>query len=579
VRLAERLLAGSITIVSLFVLAVVVIAGGRLHARLEAGQRQELLRDARLVATQWTPGVDADRLADTVARALGYRVTLIGPDGTVLGDSEFDGEALRRMDNQSARAEIALARDTGVGMVAGGTNGVADRDVYVAVRHPSLGFVRVSVSPDRFERIVRGAQRDVIVSSLLALVGTLVLAWLFSRSVSRPVTELRDVARAIASGNLAARPALSAPGEIGDLAAALHRMTEELGRQLEALREEDALLTALVESLNEGVLAITERGEVARINARGRSLLRIAVPPPFPVEILPRNPTMRLAIEAALAGEVVEPAELQIAGRTLAVTARPLAVGGAVVTLFDLTPMRRLETVRQDFAANVSHELKTPLTVVHGFAETLALDPDLPAAQRRHFAEAIVSNAARMQRIVDDLLDLARIESGGWVPNPAWVDAPGLVRDAFTTVEPAAKAKGLQLVADTGGAARVYADPTAARQVLCNLVENAVRYTGTGTVTVSAAPEDGGVWIRVSDTGVGIAPEHLSRIFERFYRVDPSRSRNEGGTGLGLAIVKHLVEAHGGRVQAVSELGRGTTVSVFFPSRGDGDGEARPVRS
>jgi two-component system phosphate regulon sensor histidine kinase PhoR len=565
VKLAERLLAGSFVIVSVLVLAVVAIAGGRLRARLAAEQRAELLRDARLVATQWTPRINADELADTSGRALGYRVTLIGMDGAVLGDSEFDGEALRTLENHGARPEVVAARSGDVGSATRFSASAGDEELYVAVRHSPLGFVRVSIGTQRFEQIVRGAQRDVVFSSLIALTGTLVLAWLFSRTVSRPVTELRDVARAIAAGDLTARPALSAPGEIGDLALALHRMAEELARRLEALREEDALLTALVDSLNEGVLAVNERGEVVRISERGRSFLRVAAPVPFPAEMLPRNVTMREAIEAALGGEVTEPAELQIGGRTLAVTARPLAGGGAVVALFDLTAIRRLEVVRRDFAANVSHELKTPLTVVNGFAETLLHDEDLSLDQRRHFAETIVANATRMQRIVDDLLDLSRIESGGWVPDPAPVDAAGLVRDVFTTVELDARSKGVSLVAEIDSGRRVHADPTALRQVLCNLVENAVRYTSSGTVTVRADERRDGIWIHVRDTGVGIAAEHLSRIFERFYRVDPSRSRSDGGTGLGLAIVKHLVEAHGGRVHAESQQGVGTTVSVFFP--------------
>jgi signal transduction histidine kinase len=444
-----------------------------------------------------------------------------------------------------------------------------DEELYVAVRHP-LGFVRVSIGTARFDTIVRGAQRDVVFSSLVALAGTLVLAWLFSRSVSRPVAELRDVASAIAAGDLTARPSLTAPGEVGDLALALHRMTEELGRRLVALREEDALLTALVDSLNEGVLALNERGEVVRINERGRALLNVPAAVPFPSEILPRSAMMREAIEAALAGEATDPTELEIGGRTLAVTARPLVVGGAVVTLFDLTPVRRLEVVRRDFAANVSHELKTPLTVVNGFAETLLLEPDLSPEQRRHFTEAIAANASRMQRIVDDLLDLSRIESGGWMPAPASVELTGLVRDTFTTVEGKARSKGLKLVSAVTDGQRIHGDPTALRQVLSNLVENAVRYTTTGSVKVSAREDAGGVWLEVQDTGVGIPAPHLPRIFERFYRVDPSRSRAEGGTGLGLAIVKHLVEAHGGRVRARSEAGVGTTISVFFPNESPG---------
>jgi len=565
VRLAERILAGLLVVVGVLALAVVAIAGGRLRARLASEQRDELLRDARLIASQWRRGVDPDALADTSGAALGYRVTLIGADGTVHGDSEFDGPDLRALENHAARPEVVQARGTGVGSARRVSASAGDEELYVAVRHLPLGFVRVSLGTRRFEQIVRGAQRDVVLASLIALSGTLLLAWLFARTLSRPVVELRDVARAIAAGDLTARPALTAPGEIGDLALALNRMTEELSRRLETLREEDALLTALVESLNEGVLALDDRGQVVRINGRGREFVRVAAPLPFPAEILPRNVAMREAIDAALAGEATEPAELQIAGRTLAVTARPLAGGGAVVAMFDLTPIRKLEVVRRDFAANVSHELKTPLTVVSGFAETLAQDADLPPEQRRRFAETIVANATRMQRIVDDLLDLSRIESGGWTPDPAWVDAEAIGRDVLTSVEARARAKGLRLVADVPRGTRVYADPTALRQVLCNLAENAVRYTSSGTVTLSAEPADGGTWVRVRDTGVGIPAEHLPRIFERFYRVDPSRSRNEGGTGLGLAIVKHLVEAHGGRVRAESEPGRGTTVSAFFP--------------
>jgi two-component system phosphate regulon sensor histidine kinase PhoR len=564
VKLAERLLAGSLVIVSVLVLAVVAIAGGRLRTRLAAEQRAELLRDARAIATQWRSVSDADALADTVGRALGYRVTLIAMDGTVLGDSKFDGAELRRLENHAQRPEIVQARAGEVGSATRLSASAGDEELYVAVRHAPLGFVRVSIGTERFEQIVRGARRDVVFSSLIALAGTLILVWLFSRSVSRPVGELRDVARAIAGGDLTARPALSAPGEIGDLALALHQMTEELARRLEALREEDALLTALVDSLNEGVLALNDRGDVVRISERGRSFLRVSTPVPFPGEMLPRNSTLREAIEAALGGEVTEPAELQFGGRTLAVTARPLDGGGAVVALFDLTTIRRLEVVRRDFAANVSHELKTPLTVVNGFAETLLHD-DLTPEDRRHFAETIVANATRMQRIVDDLLDLSRIESGGWRPDPVPVDAAGLVRDVFMTVERAARSKGLRLVADIEPGRRVYADATALRQVLCNLVENAVRYTPSGAVSVDVEDARGGSWIHVRDTGVGIAPEHISRIFERFYRVDPSRSRSEGGTGLGLAIVKHLVEAHGGRVQAESQPGHGTTVSAFFP--------------
>ena len=212
------------------------------------------------------------------------------------------------------------------------------------------------------------------------------------------------------------------------------------------------------------------------------------------------------------------------------------------------------------------HELKTPLTVVSGFAETL-LDADIGVEDRQRFAGMIRTSARRMQRIVDDLLDLSRYESGSWVPNPVPLDVRGAATEAVAGVERTAREKHLALASEIpGDATMVNADATAMRQILANLVENAVRYTASGSVTLFSRRDDRGVWVGIRDTGIGIAPEHIPRVFERFYRVDPARSRDEGGTGLGLAIVKHLAEAHGGAVHAESVAGHGTTISVFFPN-------------
>jgi two-component system phosphate regulon sensor histidine kinase PhoR len=245
-----------------------------------------------------------------------------------------------------------------------------------------------------------------------------------------------------------------------------------------------------------------------------------------------------------------------------------VVIAGMSVVLVAAARERKLSALKSDFVANVSHELKTPLTVIGGFAETLR-DRDLPPADRERFLATIESNAHRMQRIVDDLLDLSRYESGSWIPNVVSNDLAGVVSDVFVGVQRAADAKGLKLAfAAPPEAQHVEADPTALRQVLGNLVENAVRYTSRGGVTVRAeAPSNGGITLVVADTGSGIPAEHLGRIFERFYRVDPGRGRDEGGTGLGLAIVRHLVEAHGGAVRAESAVGRGTTISLHFPAR------------
>ncbi|MBA3889447.1 MAG: HAMP domain-containing protein [Gemmatimonadaceae bacterium] len=562
-RLAHRLLLGSLAVVAVLLLAIVTVAGGRLRERLTAQEGDELIRAARLVGTGWTVLADPDSVADAAGAALGYRVTLIDTAGRVVGDSEFGPSALGALENYGDRPEFTRALSSGSGTSIRLSQSAGDEELYAAVRHPQ-GVVRVAIGTQRVAAIIDGAERDVLRAALLAFLGAIVLTWFFARSVSRPIIELRDIATAIAGGELSHRPALAAPGEIGDLSLALHEMAEQLGRRLTALREEDARLTAVVESLNEGVLSVSARGTVVRLNDRARHFLRIRVEPPFESDQLPRNATLREAIASALGGSATEPTELQVFDHTLAVTARPLAAGGAVVALFDLTAIRRLELVRRDFVANVSHELKTPLTVVRGFAETL-LEPGVPASDQRQFAESIALHAARMQRIVDDLLDLSRIESGRWAPAPEWTDVAAVAREAFATVQAPARLRRVRLELDLEASA-VYADQTALRQVVTNLVENAVRHTQEGSVTVRTRVQGNETEITVADTGIGMSSEHLSRIFERFYRVDPARARADGGTGLGLAIVKHLVEAHGGRVTAESTPGAGTSVRVLFPA-------------
>ncbi len=453
-------------VVSVLVLAVITLAGGRLRGRLAEEKELELLREARAVALAWTPGSDADSLADAAGGVLSRRVTLVRADGVVVGDSKFDDAALRALENHGQRPEVAQARAEGSGVSSRFSASAGDEEMYAAVR-ATQGIVRVSIGSLSFDRIVADAQRDVAVASLVGMTAALFLAGLFSRSVTRPVVELRDVARSIADGNLTARPHLSGPGEVGELARAVNTMAEELDRRVAGMRE-------------------------------------------------------------------------------------------------DAAQIQHLERMRRDFVANVSHELKTPLTVVNGFAETL-LDEDLPATDRRRFVETIRTNAERMRRIVDDLLDLSRIESGGWMPNPEPVELEPLVREVFAGLATEAARRGIALEARVGDVPILDADPTALRQVVGNLVENAVRYTSSGSVTVLAERTGDGVWLRVRDTGQGIPEKHLGRVFERFYRVDKARSRGEGGTGLGLAIVKHLVDAHGGRAFAESTLGVGTTVSAFFP--------------
>jgi two-component system phosphate regulon sensor histidine kinase PhoR len=565
VKLAHRLLLQSLAIIAVMVISVVVIIDIQLHSSITEQTTHDLAGEARLLATQWRSGVDPDSLADEAGVATGHRITLIDSTGHVVGDSEFDGPALQGLENHSNRPEVIDARKNGVGSVRRMSPSTGEEQLYVAVKAPR-GVARVSVTTVAVEGIFARARNGVLVAGLISFLLAAILAVLFSRAVSKPIVDLSNVARSLAAGERNRHPALSAPGEVGDLADAVHRLAEQLEARISALAAEQSILSALVETLNEGVIAISPSREVVRINDTGRRLLSIARPIPFGIDFLPREATLRSAISLALSGTETEPEEIVIGDTTLSLTARPLVNGGAVVALFDLTRIRKLEAVRRDFVANVSHELRTPLTIIGGFAETLQ-DRDVPPEMRAEFARTIFTNTQRMQRIVDELLDLSRIETGHWKPRPEAIRIADLAAEVFGRVVASAKAKGVTLdTAVDAGAQTIYADRTAVEQILLNLVENAIRHTGEGgRITIRTLREGDGVSLSVGDTGSGIAPEHLPRIFERFYRADSGRSREAGGTGLGLAIVRHLVQAHGGSVRAESVVGAGTTIRIFFP--------------
>ena len=563
--LTQRLITGTLLVISAFVVLIVISLNRRVRSRLGEDIGAELLREAHLIAQQWQPGVNADSLADVAGKALSHRVTLILDNGTVIGDSEFDSLALGRLENHSHRPEVMAAKATGEGTAVRVSPSAGDEELYAAVKAP-LGYARVSVSTISQDRLVARIRGDVVSVALVGTALALMLGIVFARSVARPILELRDDAQAIAAGDLSRRPSLAAPGEVGELASAFHRLAEQLESRLRALEADDALLRALSDSLNEGAVAIDSARNVVHLNQRAADLFDVRDHAPFPADRLPRDRGLLDAIDAAFRGETTDGLELRLAARTVAITARPLAAGGAVLAVFDLTRLRQLETVRRDFVANVSHELKTPLTVINGFAETLT-DAALSTEQREQFAAAILGNTRRMQRIVDDLLDLSRIESGGWAPNPAIVSVSSAASDAVAPFQATAAAKGLVLRKDIPeDAATIYADPTALRQVLTNLVDNSLRHTSRGEIVVFSRADHDGVVVGVRDTGSGIPEDALGRIFERFYRVDAARSRHEGGTGLGLAIVKHLVEAHGGHVSATSTMGEGTTIEAWLPN-------------
>jgi len=567
-KFAGRLVAGTI-LVLLVTMAVMVVAADRaLRADIEADVRIALEREARLVADALPADTSKwQALVTRLAADLEHRITLVDSTGRVVAESNLPASQVTRIPGHLDRSEIqgALAGRPTTSRRQSSTTGLVM--FYTAVPG-GPGVVRLASDLTSVDRVVRTAQRSVLGAALLALIIGIVLAAVAGRSIAQPLHQITTAAHAIAAGTPPRFPRSGVP-DVDTLVHALREMHQELGNRFDALRHEQAESAALVDAMTEGVLASDGRGRIVRSNPAARRLLGYGDREKLPdLPQLFRAKAAREVVDAVLAGGTVQDREVELDGQTLLVSARPLPSGGAVVVLHDLTRLRHLEAVRRDFVANVSHELKTPLTSISGYAETLIADATDPATTRR-FLETILSNARRMQRLVDDQLDLSRIESGSWQPDVTSLDSAMVISEAWSACAERAQANGVQFVREIAPhAEQVTADGDGLRQVLVNLFDNAVRYTPPGgTVHCRVAPASGGVEFLVRDTGAGIGRDHLPRIFERFYRADPSRSRDEGGTGLGLAIVKHIVEAHGGTVAAESVLGTGTTIRFWLPAR------------
>ena len=565
-KFASRLVAGTVLVLVVTMIVLVWAADHALRKDLEETIRVALEREARMVRealptdrAAWQP------LVTRFALASEHRITLIDSTGRVLVESAIPSAQIPRMPSHADRPEVqaVLAGRPSMARRLSATTG--EPLLYVAVPG-GPGVVRVASDLTAVDDAVRTAQGSVLGAAMLALLVGIILATIAGRSIARPLHQIAGAAQAIASGTPPRFPRSGIP-DVDGVVRALREMADQLASRFDALRHEQAESAALVDAMVEGVLASDGRGRIVRANPAARRLLGYGERDPLPaLPQLFRIKAAREVVDAVLGGAVIQDRELDLDDRRLLVSGRPLPSGGAVLVLHDLTAMRHLEAVRRDFVANVSHELKTPLTSISGYAETLLHEP-VDAATSRRFLETILGNAHRMQRLVDDQLDLSRIEAGRWQPRLEPLVTADLIREAWAVCAEAAVSKGIEFIAEVApGAERLHGDPDGLRQVLVNLFDNAVRYTPPGgRIRCRAATADQGIQLVVQDSGVGIPRDHLPRIFERFYRADPSRSREEGGTGLGLAIVKHITEAHGGTVSASSSLGEGTAITVHLP--------------
>jgi two-component system, OmpR family, phosphate regulon sensor histidine kinase PhoR len=570
--------------ITLSVLPAAVYLASVLNADLTATVRADLFVRLHFIEGE-ASSLDAsledlgawDRLADDLGQRGEARVTIIRRDGVVLGDSDVGLSELGRLENHGRRPEVVQASSEGHGSSMRWSKTVKRRLMYVALPFQKdrtlAGFVRLAKPLTEVDRALGRVRTLVGISTGITLVLATVLVLVTSRRISASVHRLTTAARRMAAGNLETRTRASGHDELAELGRALDHLAAGLEDALGTLRKERDLLAGVLEGMQEGVLLLDQQGRVALANTALRASLLLG--PDIvgqPLRGLVHDPELEQLVGDAATATAPVSGELEIGNlqpRRLLVRAAalPREPGGVLAVFVDVTELRRLETMRRDFVANASHELRTPVASVRSAAETLRRAIETQPEDAAEFVEMIERNTARLQQLIEDLLDLSRIESRQYRLDPEALQVDEVIAQSVAASRDRAAAKGLRIaLAVAPGLPPVYADRRAFDQIVTNLVDNAVKYCPAGaTVTVGAERTELEMRIRVEDTGPGIAPEHLSRIFERFYRVDAGRSRALGGTGLGLAIVKHLVEAMDGRVSVESTPGKGSCFSFTLP--------------
>lgn len=410
--------------------------------------------------------------------------------------------------------------------------------------------------------------REALWAGLIALLVAMPIAVWAANRISMRLYRVVEFARRIAQGDLGARLEHGRGDELAAMEIALNQTAERLGQSFAEIESSRHELATMLDSMQEAVVAVTAEGQVRWSNAVMKRIAGTEIRAGRPLVHSVRDPELLACVRGALEGGEVRygRANSLAPGRVFEINAAPLPSGGAIAVLHDVTRIEAAERSRRDFIANVSHELRTPLTSIQGYVETLVEDPNANAATVNEFLLVILKNATRMNRLTEDLLALASIESPDYKLARQPFRASALVQDAIDSLGGLVVDSGVDLQFAGAPDATVMVDPDAMNQVFGNLIENAMKYgKGGKRIRVGAKEFENQIEFFVQDFGPGIASEHLERIFERFYRVDKARSREAGGTGLGLAIVKHIVQAHGGQIRAESELGSGTTFLFTLP--------------
>jgi two-component system phosphate regulon sensor histidine kinase PhoR len=511
-------------------------------------------------------------LANDIGKQLGMRVTIIAQDGTVLGDSELTPQEVASVENHSNRPEVMDALDTGRGTSIRQSATVGVPFIYVAVKTDDGSMLRVARPLEPVESLIGGLRKQLLFALIGSIGLTLVFGYMVYSFVSRPLRRMAEASNALAVGNLNVELPVVGDRDLAIMGSSLNAMARSLQKQMEELQGDKGRIEAIVAAMSAGIIVFDRDARVVLANESIRKLLDIHGEPTgrIPMELV-RHPALEIAVRDALKGTDVSAVDLTTGGgRVLSAKAAPVrSLSGqtelAVVVFHDLTEIRRTETMRRDFIANVSHEFKTPLTSIRGYAETLtdtaAHDPE----HTREFLETIQRNATLLQSLVDDMLVLAQLES-----EPPVEKQPILVRvlieEQIRSRHHLLEEKRLEVVLHCPPV-EILADRSRLSRAVSNLLDNAIHYNNPGgQIRISGHAASKGFAIDIEDTGSGIPQGDLVRVFERFYRVEKSRTRESGGTGLGLAIAKHAVESQGGTISVVSQLGKGSTFTITLPA-------------
>jgi two-component system, OmpR family, phosphate regulon sensor histidine kinase PhoR len=567
-------------------LIALVVAGAlfaiTMRRQLDRRIEDTLAVQARLVADLLADGParselrELDEDADRIGALIGARVTFITADGRVVGDSSAPLDALASMENHGQRPEVVEAQAGGIGRSRRHSDTLKIDMSYVAVpvKHPAIAFVRVALPLTTIREQLQPVLAATLVALSVALIGGGLIAWLYAMHIGQRVGLIAAVARRYRGGDLTPPRLGFGDDELGDVARALDESIQEIGRRLEEQARDRGRMEAILAGMVEGVIVVDSQGKLQLVNHAARHMLKLDQPALGRVYIETiRHPAIAELVAATLLGKSPEPLQLsppRDSSRTIlarAAAATGTGMHGVVLVLLDITDLRRADQIRRDFVANVSHELRTPLTAIRGYVEALT-DGEASPDESRRFLEIIERHTERMERLVKDLLRLARLDAGQETLEIIAADTRGLIDNVITDLAPTAEQRGQEFeVTIAPGAETVRVDPAKLHDALRNLVANAITYAPEDSAIRIGAERTGNrVAITVADDGPGIPDHDLTRVFERFYRVDKSRARDPGGTGLGLAIVKHLVELHGGTVVAENVHGSGARFTMTVPA-------------